>query len=343
MTDSTPPPEDWSAWLDWSSWARWLDDGDDASWSSWLADLATGWQPPAPSLPTVHDADAFVADRRRNSLREGAWPTAAERLVRRAEGPSPIALIFLHGFGATRASGEHVVESLAESIGANSYYPLLPGHGRDPEAHASAPAEAYLATAAEALAVGCAIGERVILVGSSTGGLLSCWLAATYPDKVHAILLASPFFGFADPSAAVLQLPFGLDAVEAALGPARDARFGPDPEDRRVDGYEDHWLVEQRYRALSHLERLRGWIAQASVLQRVRCPALLLYTPDDQSADVPAMHWAFGCFQPHPLSRFAPIADGHHILLSAFVRTDKEAILHEIQSFVSDTLVMPGA
>lgn len=316
------------------SWARWLEgDGDSGLWP-WLADLATGWRPPATPLPCIDDPVAEAERIRARSVQEGVWPTAVERLVLRDPTGTPWSFVFLHGFGATRAGGEAVMDALAEDLAANLWYPLLPGHGRDPAAHAEAPAEAYLQTAAHALAMGRALGERVCLVGSSTGGLLATWLAATWPELVDALVLVSPLFAFADPSARILQIPYGLETVEAARGPVRDARFGEDPEERRVDGYQDRWLTEQRYQALAHLERLRGWIAQDATYREVQCPVLLLYAPEDDVVDLAAMHHAFGAMGPNRLSRFVPIEDGHHVLMSAWVRTDKEAVRTALDRFL---------
>lgn len=330
-----PDDDIWDAWFDADAWARWLGGGADAGWGPWLAD-AIGWRGPRPTLPHIDDPDAEAVTVRARSLADGAWEGAVERLARHAPGKTPWSIVFLHGFGATRGGGEAVIDEIAAEFGANVWYPLLPGHGRTPEAHAAAPAEAYLHTAAHALAMGHAIGERVLLVGSSTGGLLGTWLAATWPDQVDALVLASPFFAFADPTTLLLRLPFGMDYVERTYGPDRDARFGDDPDARRVDGYAKHWLTDQRYRALAHLERLRGWIAREAVYGRVTCPVLLLYSPRDTVVDIDAMHGGFARMGPHPISRFQPIQDGHHVLLSAYVRTDKPQIVGAMHDFLAD-------
>lgn len=337
--DEEDPTGTTPGWLDPEAWGKWLSGPDDAGWWSWLADISTGWRGPEPRLPRIEDPDAFARERARIGQEDGVWPTAVERLVRHQPGRSRWSLVFLHGFGASRGGGEAILEPIAAERRLNAWLPLLPGHGRTPEHQAEAPAEAYLAHAAEALAMGRALGERVCLVGSSTGGLLATWLAARWPDHVHALVLASPFYAFADPTARVLRLPFGLDAVEAAYGPVRDASF-QDP--RREEGYDEHWLTEQRYRALGALERLRGWLAAESTYRRVRCPVLLLYTPSDDVVDLDAMHQAFGRMGPHRLSCFIPIEDGHHILLSDYVRTDKAAIRKALDAFLDDVGVTGG-
>lgn len=331
MSDTSEPSDSWAAFWDMTAWARWLSGGLDAGWGPWIADTA-GWRP-APELPRIQDADAFVDARSRSAADAGVWETARERLLRTTPGRAPWGLGFLHGFGASRGGGEAVLDPLAADIGANIYYPRLPGHGSTPDAHASAEAERYLQVASETLALTRAIGERTCLVGSSTGGLLATWLAARWPDDVDALVLASPFYAFADPSSLVLRLPFGLDAVEWAYGPDRDASFD-DP--RALEGYSDAWLTEQRTRALGHIERLRGWLARDDVYARVRCPVLLLYHPADQVVSVSAMHYAFARFAPHPASRFVPIDDGNHVLLSAHVASDKDTIDREFRAFFED-------
>lgn len=323
----------WADWLDSESWARWLAGGADAGWGPWLAD-ATGWRPQL-DLPTIDDPDAFAERRAEQGRNEGVWPSAIEKLVRHHPEQSEWSLTFLHGFGATRGGGEAILDAIADEYKTNLWYPLLPGHGRTPDAHAAATAEQYLAMAAESLAMAKALGKRVCLVGSSTGGLLATWLAASFPDHVDAVILASPFFAFRDVNALLIRLPFGIDTLEWAVGPTRDARMhGP----RRVEGYDEHWLTEQRIRALAHLERLRGWLARDAVYTGVRAPVLMLYHPDDDTVSVEAMHYALGKFSPHPWSRFVPIVDGNHILMSAYVRTDKALINQEIRSFLADIM-----
>jgi len=323
--------DSWASWFDVDAWARWLSAGFDAGWGPWLAD-ASGWRPQA-QLPPIDDPDAFAAERRAQSRADGVWDTALERLDRTVDGRAPWGIAFLHGFGASRGEGEAILEPLTRELGANTWYARLPGHGRTPEAHATAPAEDYLRVAAEALAMAEAIGERVLLVGSSTGGLLATWLAATWPDKVHALVLSSPFYAFADPATLVLRLPFGLDAVEWAYGEDRDASF----DDPRVsDGYDTAWLTAQRTRAVGHLERLRGWLARDEAYAAITAPVLLLYHPDDDVVSVDAMHHAFARMPPHPCSRFVPIQDGNHVLLSAHVKTDKAAVHEALDRFIED-------
>ena len=63
--------------------------------------------------------------------------------------------------------------------------------------------------ALEALRVGRALGDRVILVGVSTGAALCTWLAATEAgDDVAALVLVSPCFGLGHPLYPLLKIPF---------------------------------------------------------------------------------------------------------------------------------------
>jgi pimeloyl-ACP methyl ester carboxylesterase len=332
---SSQDDDDWSAWFTAEAWAEWLET--DPSWGPWLQSWSEWLNGPRPpSLPPISDVDAWIQRRQARSTTQGVWPSAVERLVRHHPGRSPMSIVFLHGFGASRGGGEFVVDQIAKETGSNIYYARLPGHGRTAEDHANVTAHAYIAMASEALAVGCALGERVLIVGSSTGGLLATWLASMFPDQVTALVLASPLFAFADPSSVILQVPGGIDAVEAWWGSERDASFGDDPEHRRLDGYGDRWLTNQRYRALAILENLRQVAATDTVLRGVKCPVLLLYSPNDMVVSLDSMHRAFGRMGPHRHSRFVPIQDGHHILLSEYVRTDKALIIESIREYLRD-------
>ena len=74
--------------------------------------------------------------------------------------------------------------------------------------------------------------------------------------------------------------------------------------------------------------------------------ALLYYYADPRHQDsvvsVPAMRDYFARTNgghPHPLSRQVAIADGNHILLSQYVRTDKKTILEELRRFLQEALM----
>lgn len=304
----------------------------------------------APVGAPVADPDAWVAARVAEGEAIGVWPQASERLVRHHPGRAPVALLYIHGFGAARAEGEAVVDALAEAWGANTLYLRLPGHGIDAQAHAATTPRAYTEAVAAALAVMPALGEQVVVVGGSTGGLLATWAAAAHPARVDALILSSPLFAFADPLAQhLLPRVMALPLLHALYGEDRWAGWSEDPEQRKQAGYDDHWLIDQRQRALIALEDTRRAIAQPSVFTRVEAPVLLLHHFADEAhqdgvVSVPAMRAAFAQMSggsPHPHSRLAPIADGNHILMSRYVRTDKASILAACRSFLTATVGPP--
>src|SRR5262245_38573019 len=71
---------------------------------------------------------AFYATKLRDSAREGVAAGNEERWIERTS-YSELALLYIHGFGASRADGEYVVERLAAATGSNAYLMRLPGHG----------------------------------------------------------------------------------------------------------------------------------------------------------------------------------------------------------------------
>lgn len=89
-------------------------------------------------------------------------------------------LVFLHGWSASRLECSPVCEDLAKQLGANCYFGRLPGHGRREMAWKEEEISlcSFVQEICEALALGQQLGERVILVGASTGAALCAWVAA---------------------------------------------------------------------------------------------------------------------------------------------------------------------
>jgi pimeloyl-ACP methyl ester carboxylesterase len=307
---------------------------------------------PLPHPPTDHPAvtaepfAAYLARQLQRSRSEGVLPGNEERLTQPAPQRAPVVILYVHGFGASRAEGEAVVDPLAAELGATVYYTRLPGHGGSMAAQAAARAEDYFARLEEDFHRVRPLGEKLVLVGSSTGGLLCLWLAARHPEDVAALLLASPLLAFADPMTFLLSRRVGMPIIEALYGQIRDASWHTDPEQRKQPGYEDHWLTHQRFRASLPIDGLRRTIAVDATARAVRAPLLLLYyfanaTHQDAVVSIPAMRYYFAktnSGHPHPLSRMVAIADGDHILLSQYVRTDKKKILEESRRFLHQAL-----
>lgn len=302
------------------------------------------------AAPSAQPFSAYVARRQAQAQDEGVRPGNEERVVW-AQGQAPdakaaVVIYYIHGFGASRGEGEAVIDPLASALSATTYYTRLPGHGGDLEHHAAARPEQYFAVVEEDLHRLRALGGKLLIVGSSTGGLLAAWLAARHPDDVAGLVLASPLVELAIPGAFLLSRRVGMPIVKAVLGEYRDAGWRRDPEARKQPGYEDHWITKQRMDALAIVEDVRRRALREAPPQNITAPVLLLYHyADAEHQDSVCSVAAMQAFvqkashgRPHPHSRSVAVADGNHILLSQYVRTDKALINRELLSFVAPLL-----
>lgn len=302
------------------------------------------------ALPTDEPFSAYVARRVHEAQAEGVRPGNEERIVwapgLAADARARFVIYYIHGFGASRAEGEATLEPLTAKLSATTYYTRLPGHGGDLEHHAAARPEQYLTRVEEDLHRLRPLGDTLLVVGSSTGGLLSAWLAARHPREVDALVLASPLVELAVPGAFLLSRRWGLPLIKAVMGEYRDAGWRRDPEARKQPGYEDHWITKQRMDAMAIVEDVRRKALREAPPEAITCPVLLLYHyADAQHQDSVCSVQAMQKFvartnhgSPHPDSRSVAISDGNHILLSQYVRTDKAQIQQALGSFLQPLL-----
>lgn len=291
--------------------------------------------------------EPYLQEKLRLSRERGVRPGNEERLVRFADRTS-LAILYIHGYGASRAEGELVVDRLAEALKANTYYMRLPGHGTNPDDQASARYTDYLDAVEEAYQHTRLLGDHVLIVGTSMGGLLATYLGSRHPE-IAGLMLASPFFDFDQWAAHLANEPGGMAIIEMINGsPYRKTERNPsDPNDRRIEGYQDFWYAKQYMKSLRSLEDLREYAARRGTYERVEMPVLMLYyyrdeVRQDKSASVPAMLEAFHSFgaltHPNPLNRAVAIEDGSHVLLSRWVEADHERCYQEMLRFIEDVL-----
>jgi esterase/lipase len=204
-----------------------------------------------------------------------------------APGRTPLSVVYLHGFSATHRETAPLAEELASALRANLYLSRLTGHGRTGEALAEATAGDWLADAAEAVEIGAVLGERVIVLGVSTGGTLAVWAAAQpgVPDRIAALVLVSPNFGVRDSRARLLTLPWGAWTAGRFYG--REYSFEPaNAEHAR------YWTERYPIRPLAEMAALT-LLVDRELLADVSAPTIVFLDPEDQIIDVSRAQAAF--------------------------------------------------
>lgn len=122
---------------------------------------------------------------------------------------TPVSLVYLHGFTATRQETAPLLDLVGQHLGANIYYTRLTGHGRGGEALLDVSGNDWLKDAEEAWEIGRRIGDQVIIVGTSTGATLAAWLAARKQrDNLLACVMLSPNFGLHDRRSELFLYPW---------------------------------------------------------------------------------------------------------------------------------------
>lgn len=291
--------------------------------------------------------DEFYQNKLKQSAELKARPGNEERLIRFAD-KTDYAILYIHGYGASRAEGELVVDQIANKFKFNTYYMRLPGHGTNVEDQAKTTFSDLINGVEETYSMMHLLGNKVIIIGTSMGGLLTTYLASRHPE-IDAIVLASPFYDFKDSRVRLANEPGMMKVLEMVNGgPVRKSTFDPnDPTETNIDGYQAYWYQNQYLEALRALEDLREYAANKATFEQVTEPVLMLYYYKDEehqdgTASVPLMLQAFSEFgtaagkKPNPLNRAVAIENGDHVLLSQWVKADHERSYQEIIRFIED-------
>jgi esterase/lipase len=195
-------------------------------------------------------------------------------------------LVYLHGFSATRQEIAPVGEWVAEQLRANLFETRLRGHGQIQNPLAGVRAEDWLQDAAEALAVGAAIGEEIILMGTSTGATLALAMRG-HPSFAHVshVVLMSPNFAPKDPSAEFLTWPGGPQLAYMVTGDTRS--WTP-----RNDLQARYWSTTYPMDAVIEMMRLVKHVRSQLPMQLAQ-PLLVIYSPADQVVDTARITQAY--------------------------------------------------
>jgi esterase/lipase len=253
---------------------------------------AGGWLTRPPSLlPEVdasvpsRDLDAWLeASEANTASRYGIVRGAEKRIVWRGEpdAKSELAVVYLHGFSATRREIHPVPQRVAAALGANLFETRLRGHGRHRERLSDVSAEDWLHDGAEALAIGAAIGERLVVMGTSTGATLALALAENpLFERVESLVLLSPNWGPAAAGSDLATGPYGPQLVRLLAG--EEHSWQPANEDQKR-----YWTTRYPTTAIVEMLRLVDLAREMTPRAQV-ASALMIYSPRDDVVSIPRL------------------------------------------------------
>jgi esterase/lipase len=200
-------------------------------WISTPAPLANNAT--TPDLPS--DLNGYIATQEHNEKASHELYLGTEKRIRwqRQGVRTQYAVVYLSGFSATRQEIAPTAELVADALGANLFETRWAGHGRVNDAMVGVTAEDWLDDTTEALAIGARLGERIIIVSTSTGSTLALAMAGHPAMKnVDTIVMISPNFAPQDPGAKWLTRPAGPQLARLIVGATLSWEPTNDEQDR---------------------------------------------------------------------------------------------------------------
>ncbi len=251
---------------------------------------------------------------------------------------TPVSVVYLHGWSASREEGDPIHREFAQRYGCNLYLPRLAGHGLDDkDSFADLTPGELVESAKEALAIGRLIGDKVILMSCSTGGTLSIYLSAENPEAVFAQLLFSPNIELYSKTSELLTMPWGLQLAEAINGEYRS--FTPPQE-----GFK-YWTTTYRTKGLICLKTLMERTMTPQTWAGVKQPLFMGYyfkdeDHQDKVVSVEAMHEFYAAVgTPEGQKREVAFPEvGHHVAISRINSKDLASVRRETYRFAEEVL-----
>jgi esterase/lipase len=199
-------------------------------------------------------------------------------------------------------------------------------------------------SAKQALQIGKQIGNKVILMSTSTGGTLSLKLAADFPNDVYALIMMSPNIAINNNKAYLLNNPWGLQIARIVTG----SHYVTEKDITPV--YKQYWYWRYPLEPTVQLQEFIETSMTKQTFERVKQPVLLLYyykddAHQDSVVSVPAMLNMFkelGTSANKKVRIPMPFA-GSHVLGSYIKSKDLLDVQQAIEKFMIHTLKMQKA
>ncbi len=295
-----------------------------------------------PSLPelsvSIDELDQYIHDK--EFSHPSLKPDNEARIIwaDSVRQPTEYSLVFLPGFSATQGEGEPIHLEFSKRYGCNAYLARLYAHGLDSASGmGELTPDKYLETAKEAIAIGQKIGDKVIVMSSSTGGTLALYLAAHHP-QVYALICYSPNVRIYDPKAGLLTKPWGFQIGKLVSG--SEFRDYDAPEE-----FKKYWTTKTHLNALIAVQSLVENTMRPDVFEKINQPLFMGYyykneEEQDKVVSVDAMQDMYNRIStPENMKRKRVFPEaGRHVLCSKYATHDYSGVMKETFKFTEEVL-----
>lgn len=250
------------------------------------------------------------------------------------------AIVYLHGFSASHEEGAPTHLNFAKKFGCNLYLSRLDEHGlKNENPLLKMTAENIYASAKEAYTIGKKLGEKVILMSTSTGGSLALKLASENPE-IAGLILYSPNIAINDSKAWMLNNPWGLQIAKLIKGDFVHAKDS-------FALYKRYWYHQYRVESIVQLEVYLESTMKESTFRKINQPVLLMYYYKDEDHQDPivmvsAMKKMYSELSTaENLKRAIAVPEaGNHVIASSIKSKDIKTVEEETEKFAVEILKM---
>jgi esterase/lipase len=186
--------------------------------------------------------------------------------------------LYIHGFSASPMEGNPLHRQVAKAFGANLVLARIEDHGEFPtdSTMANATADKFYQSVENYYAIAQKLGEKVVVLGTSFGGAMSLVLAKRH-SEIKALLLYGPCIAVKDPSATLLDNPWGLQLARAIM--RSDFRDIPSVS----SGHTSFWSLHYRLEGIVALQNFLTTQMTEETFSQVKVPVFLAYYYQDEA------------------------------------------------------------
>ncbi len=248
-------------------------------------------------------------------------------------------LVYLHGFSASHMEGYPVHRALARRYGLNLYLSRLADHGLNSQNPLmNFRADEFVESGKEAIQIAQAIGEHVIVIGTSTGATIAAYLAAHNPELIDALIFFAPNIDVADPRSFLLTYPWGKELAHLLEGEfMSQGMSGPE--------FDKYWYPQYRTESLVELLSLIDQTMHERTFNSINQPTFISYyfknenEKDDIISTDAIIHFyeSLGTKKGKKVIKTTP-ASGNHVTISSITSKDIKTPFLQACEFIENKI-----